>query len=72
MVMNCSPLFISIVLITVIVVAFGTGWRWMVKVRREGTSEFDRNSILLISLMSVALVISFVFIFFVFFRSFVC
>ena len=72
MVMNCSPLFISIVLITVIVVAFGTGWRWMVKVRREGASEFDRNSILLISLMSVALVISFVFIFFVFFRSFVC
>jgi hypothetical protein len=72
MVLNCSPLFLSIVPIMVIIVTFGMGWRWIVKVRKEGTSEFDRNSMLLISLLSVALVSVFIFIFYVFFRSFVC
>ncbi len=72
MVVTCSPLFLTIVLVTVIVITFGIGWQWMLKARREGPGEFDRNSMLLISLLSVALGCVVVFIFYVYFRSFIC
>ena len=72
MITNCSSLFLSIVLIAVVVGTFGIGWRWIAGARREGAGDFDRNSILLISLLSVAFVSVFVFILYVFFRSFIC
>ncbi len=72
MVVTCSPLFLTIVLVTVIVITFGIGWQWVLKTRREGAGEFDRNSMLLISLLSVALGCVVVFIFYVYFRSFIC
>jgi hypothetical protein len=72
MLITCSPIIFTLVLVSVILITTGIGWRRLARNKKEGFHEFDENSVLLFTLMFVAEVSVSGFIFYFFIHSLSC